>query len=71
MQLANECTHEQDLIMECANVDYSQKQVPPKGTLRLMNSLNTPTTINVGRLEMFREGRWGSVCNLGFSERSA
>jgi len=36
-----------------------------------MSNLGSPATNNVGRLEMFREGKWGSVCSVGFNDRSA
>ncbi len=40
-----------------------------EGTLRLVNPVNSSTG-NVGRLEIFFRGQWGTVCddNFGYTE---
>ena len=42
------------------------------GDQRLVdNSGTSETSINAGRLEVFLDGRWGAVCELGFGLHEA
>ena len=36
------------------------------GDLRLVNNNNDFTNVSAGRLEMYVNGIWGTICNLGF-----
>lgn len=42
-----------------------------EGSLRLSNSSATNTLLPSGRLEVYINGRWGTVCSNGFSITSA
>jgi hypothetical protein len=39
--------------------------------LRIVDDLDVPTSTNSGRLQMYIEHKWGSVCNEGFVDKSA
>lgn len=42
-----------------------------EGSLRLSSSSATTTLTPSGRLEVYINGRWGTVCSNGFSDTSA
>merc|ERR1711881_423830 len=47
----DECTHEEDLIVECA---LAKKKKPPEdGALKLLDTSGSPTTTGVGMLSIF------------------
>jgi len=58
------------LIIECLNIDFNEAQVPDPGTVRLVDNNGSPSKTKKGRLEIYR-GKWGSVCNNKFNEKSA
>ena len=57
------CDHSQDVILSCL----------VEGSVRLLTtSSSSSTTLSpFGRLEVYINGRWGTVCDNGFSNTSA
>ena len=41
------------------------------GDLRLVDNDNSYTNVSAGRLEMYVNGIWGTICNLGFDFNDA
>ena len=66
----NACTHADDLIVECTNVDSNIAQIPDVGTIRLLDPTGMPAFQGIGRLEYFK-GTWGTVCNSKFTNQAA
>jgi len=64
------CEHEDDVIIECSNIDFDEPIVPEKGTVRLVDSMGTPSGEGKGRLEIY-SASWGSICNKDFTSKSA
>lgn len=64
------CTHDDDAIIECSNLNYEFPQDPLPGTVRLVDETSSPSTDNSGRLEVYM-GKWGSVCNSKFTDKAA
>ena len=71
-ELANKniCTHDDDAIIECTNINYEYPVDPLPGTVRLVNELGSPASDGSGRLEFYM-GSWGSICNSKFSDKAA
>ena len=61
------------MVVRCGNVDMSQlKEVQPSdGTVRLIGSDHQPSLDDIGRVQIFKDNRWGSVCNLGWTDKSS
>ena len=58
----HECDHGQDMILSCRE----------EGSVRLQGDPNRESFLfPFGRLEIFRNGRWGTVCDSGFTDTSA
>jgi len=58
-------------MVECSAVDFNIIQQPPKGALRLLDDLDVPSSTSSGRLQLYTDGQWGSVCHNGFIDKSA
>ena len=69
-ELAQECTHSQDVIVECSNKNFDKPENPEDGSLRLIGGDNSPSDDGIGRLEFYKGG-WGSVCNEKFGDKNA
>ena len=57
------CDHNQDVILSCRS----------EGSVQLMTTSSSSSTLisPFGRLEVYINGRWGTVCDNGFSNTSA
>merc|ERR550514_2472243 len=57
-----ECaSHLSDAIIYCSN--KASRDYTPEGTLRLIDGYGAPSITGVGRLEVYQDGTWGSVCS--------
>jgi len=63
--------HNNDAIIECSDKNFDAKIEPAAGTVRLVSSFGAPASSKNGRLEVFLNGNWGSVCNTGFGKLEA
>ena len=54
MAQSPECSHNDDAIIECINVDYNQQKNPDLGTVILIDSNGAPAYTGIGRLEFFK-----------------
>ena len=57
------CGHSQDVILSCRSEGSVQ--------LKTTSSSSSTTLSPFGRLEVYINGRWGTVCDNGFSNTSA
>lgn len=67
----NVCSHNDDAIIECSNVNIDIMQTFPMGSVRLIDNYGTPTFDLEGRLEIYKGGKWGTICNEKFSDKAA
>lgn len=44
---------------------------PPDGQIRIVSTDGAPSHSPMGRVEMFIKGKWGTICNRGWSDNSA
>jgi len=52
-------------------VNHDTRILPKEGTLRLMNEKNEVTPFKGGRLEVFINEKWGTICNQKFTDMDA
>ncbi|KAH3842061.1 hypothetical protein DPMN_115549 [Dreissena polymorpha] len=72
--LSNTCDHSEDISIDCGYYDYTSTQHMPQshngqatdGDIRLSNG-----GYDHGRLEVFYNNRWGTVCMRGFDYNDA
>ncbi|ANQ10419.1 Uncharacterized protein PCOAH_00050630 [Plasmodium coatneyi] len=57
--------HHDDVIIQCLN-QGNQNDLVTDGMIRLVDITGAPTTNGIGRLEMFYNGSFGSVCSEGW-----
>ncbi|SCO69519.1 LCCL domain-containing protein, putative [Plasmodium vivax] len=57
--------HHDDVIIQCLN-QGSNTELVTDGMIRLVDATGAPTTNGIGRLEMFYNGSFGSVCSEGW-----
>ncbi|CAA9990536.1 multidomain scavenger receptor, putative [Plasmodium knowlesi strain H] len=57
--------HHDDVIIQCLN-EQTNKESLSDGMIRLVDITGAPTTNGIGRLEMFYNGSFGSVCSEGW-----
>ncbi len=65
-----ECSHGFDAIINCLNENYETELPVPVGVVRLAGLVKEKEEIR-GRLEMFNEQKFSSICDLGFNNESA
>lgn len=66
------CTHDDDVIIECSNIDIDNPQTFEMGAVRIVDYNGIPPVNNPsGRLEIYKGGKWGSICNERFSDKAA
>jgi hypothetical protein len=66
----NECPHELDVIISCTSSTYDGADMTPNGTVKLVKTIKS-TDIIVGRLEVFNNGSYNTICKNGFTTESA
>ena len=66
-------SHEEDVIVRCSNTDSKNlAEVQPKDwTVRMMGKGGAESDNGEGRVEIFKEGRYWSICNTGWTDESA
>jgi len=66
-------SHEGDVIVECSDIDKkNQDDIKPQdGTVRLVGPSGSPSTSKTGRVEIYKNGRWGGICNQGWTTLAA
>lgn len=52
-------------------MNHDTRILPKEGTLRLMNEKNEVTPFKGGRLEVFINEKWGTICNQKFTDMDA
>lgn len=67
----NDCSHQDDVIIECTNVDFDFSESFEMGAVRLVDYNGIPPSRPAGRLEIYKGGVWGTICNEKFSDKSA
>ena len=67
----NACSHQDDLIIECTNTDFDLSQSFEMGAVRLVDYTGIPPNKPAGRLEIYKGGLWGTICNEKFNDKSA
>jgi hypothetical protein len=65
-----ECTHGYDAIIKCYNENFETDPPIPVGVIRL-TGINKENDQSFGRLEMYNEQKFSSICDLGFNNESA
>jgi hypothetical protein len=65
-----ECNHRMDALIECTNTSFDVAALPKRGTVRLTSHDGAIADSGKGRVEYFL-GRWGTVCNDNFTDKSA
>ena len=68
--MAEGCTHMDDVVVECSNINFDTPQEPEKGTIRLIDENGSPSMQNIGRVELY-QGQWMSLCNTKFNPKGA
>lgn len=66
-------SHEGDVMIECSDADLKNDDdiKPEEGNVRLVGSSDTPSVEKHGRVEVYKDGRWGGVCNKGWNNVAA
>lgn len=70
-----ECNHSFDAIISCTNDDIQSNTAnnafeATNGTVRLISNRKINGE-EIGRMEVYQKQKWGSVCDIGFSDDSA
>ncbi|XP_029464835.1 neurotrypsin-like isoform X2 [Rhinatrema bivittatum] len=63
----HDCSHAEDVGVRCSNDSNDITDVPSGPAVRLVNGESTKE----GRVELFLNGEWGSVCDDGWTDRDA
>lgn len=66
-------SHEEDVIVRCSDVDAKNLSdvQPNDGDVRLMGTGDAESQDGKGRVELFMEGKWWSICSNGWTNDSA
>ena len=64
------CDHNFDAIIRCYNENYTTEQRIPDKTLRLESIKHSGNKV-VGRLEIYKNASWKTICDTGFLQQSA
>ena len=67
----DDCSHQDDVIVECTNMDPDVSETFEMGAVRLVDNNGLPPSKPSGRLEIYKGGVWGSICNEKFSDKGA
>lgn len=64
-QVPGSFDHEEDTIIKCAMIDSKNQAdiLPDEGTVRLIGPKGSPTTDGKGRVEIFKQAKWGAICS--------
>ena len=81
---AHDCSHSQDVILSCTEGTYAPSTTMlndatslADGSVRLVDSFSSSSSFTsdnyptAGRLEVFSGGKWGTVCDDGFTNTNA
>ncbi|SBS89876.1 LCCL domain-containing protein (CCp3) [Plasmodium malariae] len=60
--------HHDDVIVQCLH--YSSNDLVHDGTIRLIDITGAPSNNGVGRLQIYYNGSYGSVCSEGWTKES-
>ncbi|XP_056386619.1 neurotrypsin-like isoform X1 [Hyla sarda] len=63
----HDCSHFEDVGLRCSNDSNDIIETPPGPPVRLMDGEGTKE----GRVEVFLNGEWGSVCDDGWNDKDA
>jgi len=66
----NDCQHDLDALISCSSTAYDGTDLTPNGTVKLEKTIKTGENI-VGRLEVYNNGSFNTICKNGFSSESA